>query len=53
MDIKEFCCDENVPSLMESNQDTVIIGVSMVNDERNKVPRESAFDTSEKTYDIC
>ena len=27
MDIKEFCYDENVPSLMESNQDTVIIGV--------------------------
>ena len=51
MDIKEFCYDENVPSLMESNQDTVIIGVSMVNDERNKVPRESTFDTSEKTYD--
>ena len=36
---------------MESNQDTVIIGVSMVNDERNKVPRESTFDTSGKIYD--
>ena len=23
----------------------------MVNDKRNKVPRESTFDTSEKTYD--
>ena len=27
MVIKEFCYDESVPSLMESNQDTVIIGV--------------------------
>ena len=33
------------------NQDTVLIGVSMVYDKRNKVPRESTFDTSEKTCD--
>ena len=31
INITEFSYDENVPSLMKSNQDTVIIGVSMVN----------------------
>ena len=43
IDITEFFYDENVPSLIKSNQDTVDIGVNIVEEARNKVPRESTF----------
>ena len=51
IDITEFCYDENLRSLMKSNQDTGNIGVNIVEDERNKVSRESTFDTSRNMYD--
>ena len=51
INITEFCYDENVPSLLKSNQDTCNIGLNLVENERNDVPRESTFDTSEKKYD--
>ena len=46
IDITEFCYDDNVPNLMKSNQDKVIM-----ENERNKVLKESIFDTSGKLHD--
>ena len=46
VDIKELCNVENVPS-----QDTVSIGISIVEHKQNKFSRESAHDASWKIYD--
>ena len=45
IDIREFCYHENLP-----NQDTGNIGVNILDVERNKVHRESAFDTPGNIY---
>ena len=51
VDIKELCNDENVQSLENPNQDTVSVGVNIMEDERNKFPRDPALDTSWTMYD--